>query len=120
MSNDWLDRYEEEKRKRNEEVPRWKARIMDRLKELGVTKVEVEYDGCGDSGCVESLTAYKDGTEMPIDKEVEEDIENFVCDRLPDGWEIDDGGIWYGRFRCGSTKRFGRAQSAIHIHRRYN
>lgn len=28
------------------------------LAKLGITRIEIEYDGCGDSGCIESLTAF--------------------------------------------------------------
>ena len=66
-ASDWSARYEEEQRRRKDEAPRWKSRIINRLKELGVARVEVEYDGGGDEGCMESLTAYKDEIEIAID-----------------------------------------------------
>ncbi len=35
-----------------------KAQIYAKLARLGITTVLISYDGCGDSGCIESLEAY--------------------------------------------------------------
>ena len=85
--------------------------------------VEVEYDGQGDSGCIETVSYLdekeelsqqppistdflpgwqtlvsrslnlEDGvmTRQEVDGTVEDFIEDFVYERLPDGWEINDG-----------------------------
>jgi hypothetical protein len=85
-----------------------KTRILACLKEQNVASVEVDYDGCDDSGCVDSITATKeDGTTIELEEATKEAIEEYVCETLPDGWEIDDGS--YG------TISFNVATESIHF-----
>lgn len=110
--------YEEEKKL----IPANKSEIFNSCKLLGITEIHVFFDGCGDSGQIESIT-YKAGSnefklqEVPkvISYQAKFDgetivaekfectlpgsIENFVYKMLENnhsGWENNDGA--YGDF----------------------
>jgi hypothetical protein len=69
-----------------------KALLLDRLREAGVVSVSVEYDGSCDSGCVEDVTAIGIGGEaITLAADLRELVEEYVYERLPGGWEINDG-----------------------------
>jgi hypothetical protein len=75
-----------------------------------VARVDVAYYGGGDQGCVEGIS-YLDAEEKEMNpfsgqngndteaatktevskKELEGAIEEFICEALPDGWEINEG-----------------------------
>ena len=107
-----------------------KALVFTALKDAGVTKVVVQFDGVGDSGQIEALTAYKgeETVELPstslalnrcvsytsgvgtVEATLLESVETLVYGYLEqehDGWENNDGG--YGTFE------FDVAGQAIHL-----
>ena len=76
------------------------------LEKAGVAVIEIEYDGCGDSGQIESIAFLdKDGQSLPQDRlprnsyrtphrtkaDLETALDALVCDLLPAGWENNDG-----------------------------
>jgi hypothetical protein len=107
---DYLEQY----RKQQEENLK---QAKDRLKEvckvlepLGITMIEVEYDGSGDEGSIEFITFISNGSEykgeMPKEKfktlfnysgaesedvDIREIIDQICCHFLPDGWGNGDG-----------------------------
>jgi hypothetical protein len=69
-------------------------RLRQRLSRLGVTRVTATFDGYGDSGQIEDLTAEPDN--VAIDDGLRSELEDFLLDQLPGGWEINEGS--YGDF----------------------
>ncbi|MCE5975070.1 hypothetical protein LZA78_16455 [Sinirhodobacter sp. WL0062] len=107
-------------------LPANKERLFDGLSAAGITHVTVSFDGYGDSGQVESISAYAGETEVAFpetqiaytaltwdDPEVEmrelslEDVvEQLAYDFLSDthgGWENNDGA--YGEFCFDASAR---------------
>lgn len=71
-----------------------KGRVLERLKDAGVTEVIVQYDGSSDSGCIEWIDATRsDNTQVELSGGTKELVEEYVYTRLPPGWEIDDGSV---------------------------
>ena len=99
-SSDSLAQYE---RERLENVRRHLPEAGRQLQAAGIDRVEILYDGCGDSGCIESIT-YTDGQGSAVDVAgklamTEEQLMELFYDltqaRHP-GWENNDGA--YGEF----------------------
>jgi hypothetical protein len=99
-SSDSLAQYE---RERLENVRRHLPEAGRQLQAAGIDRVEILYDGCGDSGCIESIT-YTDGQGSAVDVAgklamTEEQLMDLFYDltqaRHP-GWENNDGA--YGEF----------------------
>ena len=99
-SSDSLALYE---RERLENVRRHLPEAGRQLQAAGIDRVEILYDGCGDSGCIESIT-YTDGQGSAVDVAgklamTEEQLMDLFYDltqaRHP-GWENNDGA--YGEF----------------------
>lgn len=65
--------------------------MCDRLIELGVHVVTLEYDGYGDSGSVEAVIAETNGTELELPSDVQRELMEAAETLLPDGWENNDG-----------------------------
>ncbi len=89
--DDFIRRWEEEKA---EHKKRAKSALMTLLTgHPGIAKVQVKFDGCCDSGQVESV-AYLDGDQnerQVQDDELQAAIEDCLYAFLPDGWEINEG-----------------------------
>ena len=99
-SSDSLAQYE---RERLDNVRRHLPEARRQLQEAGIDRVQILYDGCGDSGCIESIT-YTDGQGSAVDVAgklamTEEQLMDLFYDltqaRHP-GWENNDGA--YGEF----------------------
>jgi hypothetical protein len=59
------------------------------LHALGVASVHVAYSGCGDEGYVDDIGFEPANVAVP--DEIRSQIEDWVCDQLPPGWEIGEG-----------------------------
>jgi hypothetical protein len=117
--NDWLEREQERARRAAAVLPANKEAIFAPLAAAGVTSVTVGFDGAGDSGQIEEVTAYRDEEPVPLPPatvalmrtgfSASEDrtenlaltaaIENLAYDLLEEahaGWENNDGA--YGEF----------------------
>lgn len=91
-----------------------KQAVFDHLREAGVTDVVITFDGCGDSGQIEEVTARAGEVDVPLPSDeldllvpkwgqpdperrqvsVREALETQAYDYLEhvhDGWEINDG-----------------------------
>ena len=99
-SSDSLAQYE---RERLDNVRRHLPEARRQLQAAGIDRVHILYDGCGDSGCIESIT-YTDGQGSTVDPAgtlamTEEQLMDLFYDltqaRHP-GWENNDGA--YGEF----------------------
>ena len=59
-----------------------------------IARINVRYEGYGDSGCVDTVSFYDDqGLDITasVGQDIYELVEDYVCDKLS-GLEIDDGG----------------------------
>jgi hypothetical protein len=99
-SSDSLAQYE---RERLDNVRRHLPEARRQLQAAGIDRVHILYDGCGDSGCIESIT-YTDEHGSTVDPAgtlamTEEQLMDLFYDltqaRHP-GWENNDGA--YGEF----------------------
>ncbi|WP_066559862.1 DUF6878 family protein [Croceicoccus bisphenolivorans] len=112
---DFAVRQAERKTEVAEEIQQLKAAILPRLQEAGIARVEIRFDGCGDSGAVEececldaagAAIACPDVTmpEGEADKadgagskepqtlgEALEQLTYLALERHHPGWEINDG-----------------------------
>jgi hypothetical protein len=99
-SSSWLAQYEHE---RLENVRQQLPGARRQLQDAGVECVHIKYDGCGDSGQIESIT-YTDGNGKPVELAGKTTItEDQLMDLFYDltqarhpGWENNDGA--FGEF----------------------
>jgi hypothetical protein len=99
-SSDSLAQYE---RERLENVRRHLPDARRQLQAAGIDSVQIFYDGCGDSGCIESIT-YADGQgsavdvagKLPMTEEQLTDLFYDLTQARHPGWENNDGA--YGEF----------------------
>jgi len=98
-----------------EEIQQLKTAILPRLQEAGIARVEIRFDGCGDSGAVEECAcldaagaaipcpdvALMDGDADSVDRAGSEELHSLgqaleqltylALERHHAGWEINDG-----------------------------
>jgi hypothetical protein len=67
------------------------ARLRRRLSRLGITGVTARFDGYGDEGSIEEFVAQPETA--VLGRRLEDDLEDFLLDRLPGGWEDGEGGF---------------------------
>ena len=67
------------------------ATLCPRLAERGITQVEIEYNGYGDSGTVESVTAHNGEKPRKLTKKEIDQLTECAYSQLPGGWEINEG-----------------------------
>ena len=65
--------------------------ICDFLLNHDIVKVNVYYDGYGDSGAIEEISAVDNIGEATLAQEIRQSIEELCYELLPGGWEINDG-----------------------------
>ena len=68
--------------------------LRQHLTQLGVRQITAHFDGCGDSGQFEEVTAEPDT--VTLDGDLVEQLEDFLAEQLPGGWEINEGS--FGQF----------------------
>ncbi len=97
LINPYLAQYEQSAKARTETaLAALKEELIPRLKKWGVAKVQAEYSGYGDSGCINHI-AYLDAQNQPLNMDLvraasDPQIESVLYEFLPDGFEINDGG----------------------------
>jgi hypothetical protein len=124
--NDFAAQYERYNKQLRKANLANKATVFDALQAAKVTSMDVEFDGVGDSGQIDAITAYQDTTtvELPstpltihqvhfgaaasstVTQPLREAIETLCYDYLGqehDGWENNDGA--YGTFIFDVSKR---------------
>ena len=104
---DWHRDYHARRERERQEAHQTFVTMCDRLIELGVHVVTLEYDGYGDSGSVEAVIAETNGTELELPSDVQRELMEAAETLLPDGWENNDGA--YSEF-C-----FDAAARSIHL-----
>ncbi|MGI9376483.1 MAG: DUF6878 family protein [Tsuneonella suprasediminis] len=82
-----------------EEIQQLKTAILPRLQDAGIARVEIRFDGCGDSGAVEECVcldadgvsiACPDVTLQSLGQALEQ-LTYLALERHHPGWEINDG-----------------------------
>jgi len=110
MAENYLDEYEKHRQEQTQTARDRLKEVCKVLEPLGITLIEVEYDGCGDSGAVEQITFYCKDKEFkgnlpktkfvslfggrgqePSQVDIQETLDEVTCFLLPSGWEINDG-----------------------------
>ena len=100
-----------------EQLVTLKHNLFDLLEERGIVLVTVNFDGCGDSGQIESISAFDKNGEVAVPEDklanaeddgepVKDVIESLAYDLLQSehgGWENNEGA--YGEFRFDVTGR---------------
>lgn len=72
-----------------------RADLLNRLRLLGADRFESSYDAYGDSGEVESLTAFAEETALTLSEDLSDALDGFVWDMaysLHPGFENNEGG----------------------------
>lgn len=90
-ATDWLRKYQQQRERERQAAKQTFADMCDRLGELGIQTVDIEYDGYGDSGTVDEVTAYADGEQIELPDDYHDEITAATECLLPDGWENNDG-----------------------------
>ena len=109
MTN-YLEEYQKQRAEHRKQVQNQLKEICQILEPLGITVIEAEYDGSGDSGAIEAVTFLSNGkeykgelpkekfkslfnysTEAPRDVDITDILDEVCCHFLPDGWEINEG-----------------------------
>lgn len=88
---DWMTAYQERLERGRAEARQSMRKACDALDELGVTEVRIEYDGYGDSGAVEGVTATGSAGDVEIPADLREELISAAERLLPDGWENNTG-----------------------------
>ena len=112
---DFADRQAERQVQVAEEFQQLKTAILPRLREAGIARFAIRFDGCGDSGAVEECAcldaagaaapcpdvALMDGDADSVDRNGSEDLQSLAqalerltylaLERHHPGWEINDG-----------------------------
>ena len=96
ISSDWMSAYQERRQQEQETAKTSLAKTCDSLVELGVTEVRIAYDGYGDSGTIECVTAMKEEETVELPGEIRSALISSVECLLPDGWPNDAGA--FGEF----------------------
>ena len=91
VNNDLMHRLQEKLDASEEKARTTLAITCDQLAERGIEKLRIDYDGYGDSGSVETVTAYAGEKEVQLEDEVQKALCDAGYDLLPVGWEINNG-----------------------------
>jgi hypothetical protein len=89
-----ISQYEQEAARR---ITRLGPVLRERLLKAGVARVFAEYDGCGDSGCIEDISCRSvtgETLEEGVSEELRQQLETYLYDLLEvrhGGWENNDG-----------------------------
>jgi hypothetical protein len=89
--HNWFARLEQERKDAAEQAKATLRSLCKQLARLGAQEVRLVYDGYGDSGVMENVTAMSDGQEIPLEESLRNEFHNAAYDLLPSGWEINEG-----------------------------
>ena len=99
----WAAAHQERRQREREEALKAIAQACGVLLELGVNEVRIAYDGYGDSGTVDGVTATGSAGELELAWEVQDQLARAVETLLPEGWENNCGA--FGEFVLDVPKR---------------
>ena len=118
LSKSWWKEHEERLAKEKEEAHKVFSAEHSRLVELGVTHLRIEYDGYGDSGCVEEIVGMSNGQTIELPDDLVETLTEAAEKLLPSGWADNDGG--YGAVVLSvADRRLAREHYARYVETEY-
>ena len=88
---DLLSNFEKRSEQERQSALATLATACTQLANRGADRVVITYDGCGDSGCVESVKAYTGESDLELDAVLGEQLAAAAEQILPLGWENDGG-----------------------------
>lgn len=89
---DWLAEYQQRRAQECQTAQAEITGLLDQLTELGVASVYLEYDGCGDDGCIQDVKALAaQGQELPLPEDLHDELVSNAEILLPAGWENNEG-----------------------------
>lgn len=84
--------WQQEKLVRQQEKLKSASLVARELKAVNIESITFCYEGCGDSGAIESTYWQPDDINVPSElKSKIETLEELVYELLPSGWEINEG-----------------------------
>lgn len=83
--------YQERLERERAEARQSMGKACDALAELGATELRIEYDGYGDSGAVEGVTATGSAGDVEFPADLRDELVSAAERLLPDGWENNSG-----------------------------
>lgn len=88
----WEEIYKKMQKERAEQDEKSRKKCVALMRKHRLSKVECEFSGSGDSGCIDSTVPFdRSNNYVALPKEALEVFEDRVYDALPGGWEINDG-----------------------------
>lgn len=108
----YLEKINKEREIRLTQAKKLLNEICEILSKVKITSIEIKYDGCSDSGCVQEILFFIDSEQYegelpkntfhPLDDfsregkgflNIEGILEEIAYEFIPYGWEIDEGGF---------------------------
>lgn len=90
-TDDWMARYEADRREKIERVRSSRAVVMEILKDAGVAKAVVPFDGSGDSGQTEGVSLYGKAGKHLKAKKWDELLGRSIQGTERERWDYNDG-----------------------------
>lgn len=87
----WAANYEQQCERERVEARGVMAAALDALAKLGAAEARIAYDGYGDSGMVEGVSATGANGEIELPGEIRNQLVTAAEFLLPDGWENNSG-----------------------------
>jgi len=98
MDANWLDEFLQKQKEDAAQGKAYFVGLLPLLREKGISKLVMHYDGCGDSGDIEDVVAFSfvSGTEASmevpeLDKKAIGDAAYNALEGQCGGWEINEG-----------------------------
>jgi len=91
LSKSWWQEREKRLATEKEEARTIFAAEHSHLVELAVTNLRIEYDGYGDSGCVEEIIALSNDQTIELPEDLVETLSEAAEKLLPSNWADNDG-----------------------------
>lgn len=84
--------WQQEQQARQQKKLKSASLVASELKAINIESITFSYDGCGDSGAIESTNWEPEDIDVPNEliKKLQA-LEELVYELLPSGWEINDG-----------------------------
>ncbi len=99
-----FEEYQQRLAKEHEQACEALKTHFDLLQSLNIDTLIISYDGCNDSGAVESVTAFDaNNQEVQLPQDLDEELTELAETLLPFGWEINEGA--YGQYTLDVPER---------------
>jgi hypothetical protein len=91
VETDWFSRMQKERQDAASQAVATIKSLCGQFAALGIEEVRLTYDGYGDSGVIEDVTAMAKGEEVALEGSLHNDFYNAAYELLPFGWEDNAG-----------------------------